>query len=61
MTNWIVGIVCGIFALLGAFLAAGALDDGMFVFGLGLIVFGVWMIYFLIKKRYDELGADQTS
>lgn len=61
MTSWIVGIVCGLFGLLGAFLAANAMDDGMFVFGLGLVAFGIWMIYFLIRKRSDELGGDPAS
>ena len=58
MTNWIVGIACGLFALLGAFLASRAIDDGMYIFGLGLAVFGIGMNFFLIRKHYDQI--DQT-
>lgn len=60
MTSWIVGIVCGLFALLGAVLASHAMDDGMTLFGFGLIVFGIWMVFFLIKKGYDQREADQA-
>lgn len=58
MTDWIVGIACGIFALLGAFLASRAIDDGMYVFGLALAVFGVFMIFFLMKVQ--DHSADQS-
>jgi hypothetical protein len=51
MTDWIVGISCGLFSLLGLFLASRAIDDGMYVFGLGLFVFGVGMIFFLIRMH----------
>lgn len=51
MTDWIVGIGCGLFSLLGLFLASRAIDDGMYVFGLGLFCFGVGMIFFLIRMH----------
>jgi len=51
MTDWIVGIVCGLFSLLGAFLASRAMDDGMYVFGLGLAAWGSFMVFFLIRKH----------
>ena len=51
MTDWIVGIACGIFSLLGAFLASRAIDDGMYIFGLALFAFGIFMIFFLMKVR----------
>lgn len=54
MTDWIVGIACGLFSLLGLFLASRAVDDGMYVFGLALFVFGVGMIFFLMRMHDSE-------
>ena len=57
MTDWIVGIACGLFALLGAFLASRAIDDGMYVFGLGLFAFGVGMIFFLLRLQAKKIAG----
>jgi hypothetical protein len=54
MTDWIFGIVVSLFGLLGAVLAAGAMDDGMLTFGLGLVAFAVVLVFWLIKDRFDE-------
>jgi hypothetical protein len=54
MSTWIFGIFGLLCALLGAVLAAGAIDVGMTVFGFGLVVFGAWLIYWLIKDHFDE-------
>jgi hypothetical protein len=61
MSDWIVGIACGGFALLGAILAAGARDDGMYVFGLSLVAFGVFMVFFVIKQHYDRAAAASSE
>ena len=52
--NWVFGIFGLVAALLGAVLAAHALDVGMLTFGLGLVVFGVFLIFWLIKDHYDQ-------
>ncbi len=54
MMSWIFGISAGLGALLGAVLASRAGDVGMLTFGLGLIVFGALLIFWLIKDHYDE-------
>lgn len=54
MTGWIFGVIAALLALLGAILASGAIDIGMTTFGFGLIVFGVWFGYWLMKDHYDE-------
>ncbi len=54
MTAWILGILCALFTLLGAVLAANAVDTGMYVFGLGLVVFGLWFDFWLMKTHFDE-------
>jgi hypothetical protein len=53
MSNWIVGIVSGLFGLLGLFLAANAVDDGIYVFGFALFGFGLLMDFWLVKLACD--------
>ena len=55
MMAWLLGILAGFFALLGAVLAAGAIDTGMFTFGIGLVAFGVLFIFWLIKDHFDAI------
>jgi hypothetical protein len=52
--NWFFGIFALIAGLLGAILASRAVDIGMTTFGIGLIVFGVFLIFWLIKDHYDQ-------
>lgn len=54
MMSWIFGVGAGLGALLGAILASRAADLGMLTFGIGLIIFGAFMIFWLIKDHYDE-------
>ncbi|MBV8651131.1 MAG: hypothetical protein JO255_06655 [Alphaproteobacteria bacterium] len=54
MISWILGIVAGLFALLGAVLASHAIDIGMATFGFGLAVFGTFFIFWLVKDHFDE-------
>jgi hypothetical protein len=59
MSHWIMGIFAGLLALVGLFMAAGARDSGIFIFGLGLFAAGVLFAWWMIKTAYDE--ADQAS
>ena len=61
MSHWIVGIASGAFGLLGLFLASRAVDDGMYVFGFALLVFGVFMVFWLIKHAFDAEAAVETG
>ena len=54
MTHWIFGGLAALFALLGGILASRAIDAGMFTFGLGLIGFGVFFIFWLMKDNFDQ-------
>lgn len=54
MMSWFFGIFAGLCGLLGAILASRALDFGMVTFGLGLVVFAVLFIFWLMKDAYDE-------
>ncbi len=54
MTSWILGAAAVLFALLGTVLASRAIDIGMSTFGFGLVGFGVFFVYWLIKDHFDE-------
>jgi hypothetical protein len=54
MSHWIMGIMSALFALVGLFLAAGAHDTGIFIFGTGLFAGGVLFTWWMIKTAYDE-------
>jgi hypothetical protein len=57
MSHWILGIFAGLCALLGLFMASGAHDTGIFVFGLGLFGASVLFAWWMIKTAYDEAEA----
>lgn len=57
MTSSLLGIFAALLALLGAVLAAHAIDTGMFTFGLGLLGFGVFFVYWLMKDHFDQREA----
>jgi hypothetical protein len=48
---WILGGVMALVALLGLGLASGVADDVIYGTGLGLFVFGVLFIFFLIHRN----------
>jgi hypothetical protein len=54
MSSSIFGVFAALLALLGVFLAAKAIDIGMMTFGFGLLIFGVWLVFWLIKDHWDE-------
>ncbi len=54
MTYWLLGAFGALFGLLGAVLAARALDTGMLTFGLLLVAFAVVFVFWLIKDSFDE-------
>jgi Zn-dependent membrane protease YugP len=53
MTDWILGLVMAVLAVLGLVLAANAYDTGMYTFGLGLFAFGIFFDFWLVKKSFD--------
>ena len=50
----VVGLMVGAFGFVGLFLAAGALDDEMYVFGLSLVGFASAFVLGLICRHYDR-------
>jgi hypothetical protein len=61
MSHWILGIMSGLFALIGLFLASGARDAGITIFGLGLFVSGILFAWWMIKTAYDEAESDVSA
>jgi hypothetical protein len=57
----IVGALVGILGLVGLFLAAGAWDDGIYMFGLSLLAFSVIFNFGLIRKHHDRLDAARAQ
>jgi hypothetical protein len=51
VSTWFVSTLVTLLGILGLILAAGARDDGMYVFGLSLAAFAVLFIFNLMRKR----------
>ena len=61
MSHWVMGIMSGLFALIGLLMAGGAHDGGILLFGLALFVAGVLFAWWMIKTAYDEAEAGGSS
>ncbi|HWA43208.1 MAG TPA: hypothetical protein VHA10_08350 [Hypericibacter adhaerens] len=48
--NWIIGGVIALLGILGLFLASGASDTGIYLFGLLLFLFAVLFAFGLIRR-----------
>ena len=55
---WIVSGLVGLGGIIGLFLASGAADTGIYVFGMGLFVFAVLFIFSRIKGAYDSTETE---
>jgi hypothetical protein len=56
-SDLVVGLMMAVFGLIGLFLAAGAADSEMYVFGLALSGFALCFNFGLIRRHYDRLEA----
>ena len=58
----IIGLLMAVFGIVGLVLAAGAMDNEMYVFGLSLFVFAMAFIFGLIRRYYDRAeGARKVA
>jgi hypothetical protein len=53
--KWCIGGFVAVLGLVGLFLAAGAADRGIYVFGLAVAAFAVVFVCGLIKHSFDAL------
>jgi hypothetical protein len=56
-SDFIVGLLMLVFGIVGLFLASGAMDDEMYVFGLTLFGFATAFEFGLLRRHYDKLEA----
>jgi hypothetical protein len=54
MSALFLGTLAVLLGLLGAVLAANAIDIGMYTFGFGLIGFALVYVFWLVKTHFDE-------
>lgn len=59
--KWIIGGVMGVLALLGLYLAAHAVDQVFYWFGLGLALFALLFAFGLMKRAFDEADAKRAE
>lgn len=57
----IVGVLMIVLSLMGLFLAAGAHDNEMYVFGLSLVGWGIVFVFGLVRRHYDRLDVARVS
>ncbi len=56
-SDFVIGIMMAVFGLIGLILAAGAVDDGIYVFGLALFGFACVFNLGLVRAFYDRRDA----
>lgn len=61
MSSVVVGVLMAVLGLVGLFMAAGALDDEIFIFGLSLAGFAVVFLFGLVKAHYDARDAERAA
>jgi FtsH-binding integral membrane protein len=61
MGDFLVGAWVAILGFVGLFLAAGAADSEMSVFGWGLVIFAVLFDFNLIKRHFDKLDEARAK
>ena len=55
--KWIAGGLVSLVGIVGLFLAANAIDRGIYIFGLALAGFAVIYVFALIRQAFDERDA----
>lgn len=61
VSDFAVGILVAVLGLVGLFLAAGAVDDEIFIFGLGLAAFAVVFDLGIVKAHFDRRDAARRA
>ena len=54
---WIIGGIVALLGLVGLFMSAGAIDNGIYLFGLALFAFSILYIFRQIKEAFDRAEA----
>jgi hypothetical protein len=59
--EYVAGALMAVAGLIGLFMASGAHDDEIYVFGLSLTGMAAWFILRQIKRHYDLLDAQRAQ
>lgn len=57
VSKLVFGAIVAVAGLLGLYLAAHAVDDGIYLFGLLLALFAVIFNFWMVKHHYDAVEA----
>ena len=60
VSDIVVGSMMAFFGLLGLVMAANARDTEIYIFGMGLAVFGSAFLFGLVRRFYDEQDAAKS-
>ena len=61
MSAVIIGSLVSLLGLFGLILAGGAIDRGMYHFGLALFGFGLLYVFWLIKRYFDTAETSRRT
>lgn len=61
MSAVVIGTLLSLLGLLGLVLAGGAIDSGMYQFGLALFGFAVFFDLWLIKRHFDAAESRRQA
>ncbi len=61
ISGFIVGALVAVLGLVGLTMAAGAYDNGIFIFGLSLAAFAVLFDIGLIRRYFDRQAARRNG
>jgi len=61
ISDLLVGLLVAVLGLVGLFLAAGAIDDEIFIFGLALAGFAVVFDFGLVRAHFDRRDATKRT
>lgn len=61
VSNGVIGCLVLVCGMTGLFMAAGAVDDGIYVFGLSLFGFACCFLLGQIRRHYDGMEAARAG
>lgn len=58
VSSWVMSVFVGILGLVGLLMAANARDLPIYGFGLGVFVFAILFVFFIIKRAFDAAAEE---
>jgi hypothetical protein len=54
MSAYLIGFLVLLLGVVGAYASSHAIDIGMFTYGIGLALFAIFFVFWLIKDHFDK-------